>query len=171
VGRYADFTRSFLPKECVDAHRWARVEVAATGLVGLPPIEVHQIGEVYFVLDGNHRVSVASRLGATHMEAHVTELKSRVALSPDDQPDDLIIKAEYTELLERTGLHKIRPHADLRLTAPGGCRLLEEHIQVHHYFRELVRNGLCHMRIWMLDEPKALMWARHAASPQRHPWS
>lgn len=134
VGRYTDFTRSFLPKGSVDESRWAGVKIAATGLVGLPPIEVYQIGDVYFVFDGNHRVSVAKQLSATHIEAYVTEVKTKVALSPDDQPDDLIAKAEYTEFLEKTQLDTLRPNADLRVTVPGQYRLLDEHIQIHRYF-------------------------------------
>lgn len=134
VGRYTDFTRSFHPKASVDESRWAGVKIAATGLVGLPPIEVYQIGDVYFVFDGNHRVSVAKQLGATHIEAYVTEVKTKVALSPDDQPDDLIAKAEYIEFLEKTQLDSLRPNADLRVTIPGQYRLLEEHIQIHRYF-------------------------------------
>jgi nucleotide-binding universal stress UspA family protein len=137
VGRYNDFTRSFLPRQDSDQERWARVHVAATGLVGLPPIDVYQIGEVYFVLDGNHRVSVARQLGATHIQAYVTEVRTRVPLSPDVQPDDLILKAEYADFLEHTCLDEIRPEADLSVTAPGQYRVLEEHIEVHHYFMGL----------------------------------
>jgi hypothetical protein len=59
VGRCTDFTRSFLPLRDSDESRWAHVELAWNELAGLPPIEVYQIGQVYFVLDGNHRVSVA----------------------------------------------------------------------------------------------------------------
>lgn len=137
VGRYNDFTRSFLPKEDSSEMRWARVRHAMTGLAGLPPIEVYKIGEAYFVLDGNHRVSVARRLGATHIEAFVTEVHTRVPLSPDDQPDDLILKAEYAEFLGHTHLDHTRPQADLRVTVPGQYRILEEHIQVHRYFMGL----------------------------------
>ena len=56
VGRYRDFTRAFLPRAQVDPERWTRIE----RLQGrLPPIDVFLVGEVYFVRDGNHRVSVA----------------------------------------------------------------------------------------------------------------
>ncbi|NIU60739.1 MAG: universal stress protein, partial [Pseudomonas stutzeri] len=137
MGRYNDFTRSFLPRQDSDQERWAKVHVAATGLVGLPPIEVYQIGEAYFVLDGNHRVSVARQLGATHIQAYVTEVRTRVPLSPDVQPDDLILKAEYADFLEHTCLDEIRPEADLSVTAPGQYRVLEEHIEVHRYFMGL----------------------------------
>lgn len=137
VGRYADFTRSFLPRQDSDQERWARVKAAATGLVGLPPIQVYQIGEAYFVLDGNHRVSVARQLGATHIQAYVIEVRSKVPLSPDVQPEDLILKAEYADFLERTRLDELRPGADLSVTVPGQYRVLEEHIEVHRYFMGL----------------------------------
>jgi nucleotide-binding universal stress UspA family protein len=134
VGRYADFTRSFLPRQDEDERRWARVETAMTDMEGLPPVEVYQIGEAYFVLDGNHRVSVAKQLGATRIEAHVTQLHTRVPLTSDDQPEDLIVKAEYAEFLEHTSLDKLRPDADLSTSIPGRYRELEEHISVHRYF-------------------------------------
>ncbi len=137
VGRYSEFTRSFLPLQSSDAQRWARVHNKSTDLEGLPPIEVYQIGEAYFVRDGNHRVSVARRLGATHIQAYVTVVDSKVPLSPDVQCDDLIIKAEYANFLDRTHLDKVRPQADLSVTTPGQYALLLEHIEVHRYFMSL----------------------------------
>jgi nucleotide-binding universal stress UspA family protein len=137
VGRYTDFTRSFLPRQDSDQYRWAQVMVKVSDMAGLPPIEVYQIGGAYFVLDGNHRVSVARQLGATHIEAYVTEVRTKVHLSPDDQPDDLILKAEYADFLEHTQLDKLRPEAELNLTAPGKYQVLEEHIAVHRYFMGL----------------------------------
>jgi nucleotide-binding universal stress UspA family protein len=137
VGRYKDFTRSFLPKQEGTKDRWARVEVAMTGLEGVPPIEVYKVGDVYFVRDGNHRVSVARQLGSDYIQAYVTEVETKVPLSSDVEPDDLIIKAEYAAFLEHTNLDEIRPHADLRVTAPGQYQVLEEHIEVHHYFMGL----------------------------------
>ncbi len=137
VGRYTDFTRGFLPKQDSDESRWAGVKAAATGLVGLPPIEVYQIGDAYFVLDGNHRVSVARQLGATYIEAYVTEINAKVPLSPDVQPDDMILKAEYADFLEQTRLGDLRPEADLSVTIPGQYNALAEHIQVHRYFMGL----------------------------------
>jgi nucleotide-binding universal stress UspA family protein len=134
VGRYTDFNRSFLPLRDEDGTRWTRVEMAMNGLAGVPPIEVYQIGEAYFVLDGNHRVSVARQLGSSHIQAHVIEIKTKVPLTPDVTPDELILKAEYAEFLERTGIDGLRPGCDLTVTAPGQYRALEEHIDVHRYF-------------------------------------
>ena len=137
VGRYRDFTRSFLPRMEGTKDRWARVQVAMTGMEGVPPIEVYKMGDVYFVRDGNHRVSVARQMGSDHIQAYVTEVDAKVPLSPDVQPDDLIIKAEYTEFLEQTRLDKLRPQADLQVTVPGKYRLLLEHIEVHRHFMGL----------------------------------
>jgi nucleotide-binding universal stress UspA family protein len=137
VGRYADFTRSFLPRQDSDEERWARVKVAVTDLSGLPPVKVYQVGEAYFVLDGHHRVSVARQFGATHIQAYVTEIRTKVSLSPDIQPDDLIWKAEYADFLEHTHLDELHPEADLSVSIPGQYQVLEEHIEVHRYFMGL----------------------------------
>ncbi len=136
VGRYNDFTRDFLPRRDSDEERWARVKTVV-GLRGLPPIEVYQIDRAYFVLDGNHRVSIARQVGATSIQAYVIEVHTKVPLSPDVQPDDLIVKAEYADFLEHTHLDELCPKADLNVTAPGQYQALEEHIEVHRYFMGL----------------------------------
>lgn len=128
VGRYKDFTRKFLPLQDSDEGRWARVKAAVMGMTGLPPIEVYQIGDVYFVLDGNHRVSVARQLGTTHIQAYVTEVITKVAISADIQPDDLIVKAEYVDFLDFSRLDMLRPEADMSVTAPGKYHELEKQI-------------------------------------------
>ena len=137
VGRYTDFTRDFLPLMDSDQHRWARVMAKATGLTGLPPIDVYQIGEVYFVSDGNHRVSVARQLGAKKIHAYVTTVKTRISISPDTRPDDLIIKSEQIEFLEKTQLDRLREKSDFTITVPGKYPILLEHIEVHRYFMGL----------------------------------
>jgi nucleotide-binding universal stress UspA family protein len=134
VGRYTDFTRDFLPLMDETESRWVRVNLAAYDQAGVPPIEVYKIGEVYFVLDGNHRVSVARQLGVTEIQAYVTEVKTKVPLTPDIQPDDLIIKAEYADFLEETRLDELRPDSDLSVTVPGQYQILLEHIHVHRFF-------------------------------------
>jgi nucleotide-binding universal stress UspA family protein len=134
AGRYNDFTRSFLPKEDTISSRWASVKAASNSPEGLPPIEVYKIGNAYFVKDGNHRVSVARQRGDTHIQAYVAEIKTRVPLAPEDDPDSLILKTEYTEFLEHTHLDTLRPEADLHLTVPGMYPVLEGHIREHQYF-------------------------------------
>ena len=136
VGRYNEFTRDFLPLKDGDKHRWARVKSAMDDPagIGLPPIEVYKVGEVYFVSDGNHRVSVAREEGFEFIEARVIEVKTDIPLTPDIQPDDLIIKAEYAEFLEKTEFGRLRPGVDLSVSVPGQYEKLLEHIQIHRYF-------------------------------------
>lgn len=137
VGRYTDFTRDFLPRRDSARERWTRVKVIASDLAGMPPIDVYKVGEAYFVVDGNHRVSVARQLGASHIQAYVTEVQSRVPLTPDTSPDDLILKAEYANFLEQTQIDKLRPGSDLSVSVPGQYQILLEHIEVHQYFMEI----------------------------------
>ncbi len=134
VGRYTDFTRDFLPLKDSDEGRWARVMSVTTGLTGTPPIEVYKIGEVFFVLDGNHRVSVARQLEAGSIEAYVTEVRTKVNITPDTDLDELIIKAEQTNFLEQTKLDSLRPESDFTTTNPGQYPIILEHIEVHRYF-------------------------------------
>jgi nucleotide-binding universal stress UspA family protein len=136
LGRYTEFTRSFLPRKNEDQERWARVKTVIDDPrgAGLPPIEVYKVGEVYFVLDGNHRVSVARQEGFEFIEAHVIEVRTDIPVTPDLQPDDLIVKSEYAGFLEQTDLTRLRPGVDLSVTVPGQYEKLLEHIQVHRYF-------------------------------------
>ncbi len=133
VGRPGDFTRDFLPLNDRDEQRWAHIKYRFKEPQGLPPIEVYQVDEAYFVLDGNHRVSVARDLGATHIEAYVTEVRSPVTLTPETDPRELILKARHLEFLERTHLDTLRPDADLQLTRLGHYAELDRHIRLHRF--------------------------------------
>ena len=134
VGRYTDFTRDFLPRRKSDEERWARVYEFINKQQEILPIQVYKIGEAYFVLDGNHRVSVARQMGHTHIPAYVSELIVRVPLTPDTDYDDLIIREEYTQFLKITRLDVLRPQQELLVTAPGMYEKLHEHINTHRYF-------------------------------------
>ena len=136
VNRFQDFNRDFMPLYDEDQERWARVKAAMTtpGGAGLPPIQVYKLGEVYFVLDGNHRVSIAREMGIDTIEADVTEIRSKVALSPEDSPTDLILKEEYVDFLDKTHIDKILPETEFILSFPGLYSTLEEHISVHRHY-------------------------------------
>jgi hypothetical protein len=136
VGRYNEFSRSFMPLKSGDQVRWARVKtmVDDPAGAGLPPIDVYKVGEVYFVLDGNHRVSIAREEGFEFIEARVIEVKTDIPLTTDTQPDDLIIKAEYADFLARTDFASLRPGVDLSVSVPGQYGKLLDHIQMHRYF-------------------------------------
>lgn len=139
VGRYNDFTRTFLPRRQDDQDRWARVKAAMEDTVGagMSPIEVYKVGKAYFVLDGNHRVSIARQERYKTIEAHVIELRTDIPVTPDLQPDDLILKAEYAEFLEKTGIKDLFPNVDLSVTVPGQYEKLLTHIEIHRYYMGL----------------------------------
>jgi nucleotide-binding universal stress UspA family protein len=138
VGRCTDFTRSFLPRKSSDEQRWANLKafVAANSLDALPPIDVYQIGSAYFIQDGHHRVSIARQLGVEFIAAHVTEVHTRVPLTPEADWETLILNAEYAEFLEYTHLDRLRPQSDFTVSVPGQYAKLADHIEVHRYFIE-----------------------------------
>lgn len=140
VGRYRDFTQSFLPRAGINPERWARVDTMMQSMAGYPPIEVYKVGDVYFVRDGNHRVSVAWANGLTHIEAYVTEIPTPVLLHMEDfERDQWIIKVERAEFLKESGLDTVRPGHAIELTEPGRYQILLRHIQVHQYLCGLDR--------------------------------
>jgi hypothetical protein len=98
---------------------------------------LYKVGQVYFVVDGHHRVSVAREQGQESIEAEVRECTSRVNITPDLKPEDLVILGEKVEFLERTRLDQLRPRARIRLTIVGGFDRMAEHIAVHRYFMGL----------------------------------
>ncbi len=134
VGRYRDFTRTFLPRTNAVRSRWQRLDALARGPEGFPPIEAYKVGEVYFVIDGNHRVSVARQLGAKTIEAYVTELRTPVPIDENTTEKDLIQKEGYADFLRRTRLDSLRPETQIILSEPDRYRQLLEHISVHRYF-------------------------------------
>jgi hypothetical protein len=83
VGRSKDFDRRFLPLRASTGERWKRVDVAFHRGVDLPPVSLYKLDGAYFVLDGNHRVSVARFHGLRTVEAEVTEFLPPRAEDPD----------------------------------------------------------------------------------------
>jgi len=73
VGRCSDFDRAFLPARASVGTRWKSVDRAFHRGEELPPVSLYKIDDSYFVLDGNHRVSVARYHGIERIDADVTE--------------------------------------------------------------------------------------------------
>jgi dienelactone hydrolase len=131
VGRYNDFTRTFLPLVESDSDRWQRVAELQVE-AGLPPIELYKVGDVYFVKDGNHRVSVARQFGAKTIEAYVWEYESKVGgLPATGDVDALIVRQEYRAFLDQTRLDLSRPEQEIVLTEPGMYPALELEIELY----------------------------------------
>ena len=137
LNRYHDFDRVFLPKSDELAQRWQSVNRAFYQEISLPPVVLYKVGEVYFVVDGHHRVSVARRQGQVFIEAEVRECATRVNITPTIRPEDLVILEGKVNFLERTSLDTLIPDANIKLTIPDGFDRMLEHIAVHHYFMGL----------------------------------
>lgn len=139
VGRYKDFTATFLPKSNDMKERWSRVYAVANSMQGPPPIELYKVGEAYFVRDGNHRVSVARELNAKTIEAHVTELPTSVPLRPGMTNQEMEAAEAYSNFLEETALSRAVPdHEPIVITIPARYHELMGHIFMHQRVLEQI---------------------------------
>jgi hypothetical protein len=77
VGRSSQFDGGFMPVKRSLEGRWKRIDRAFHLGVELQPVVLNKIGDIYFVVDGNHRVSVASYHGVEMIDAEVTEFRAR----------------------------------------------------------------------------------------------
>jgi hypothetical protein len=137
LNRYHEFDRVFLPASDKLAERWQSVNRAFYADVSLPPVVLYKVGQVYFVVDGHHRVSVAREQGQLYIEAEVRECATRVNITPELKPEDLQILGSKVNFLERTSLDSLRPDANIKVTIPDGFDRILEHIAVHRYFMGL----------------------------------
>ena len=83
VDRAADFDRGFRPTSPRLRSRWERIAAAQRRGESLPPISLYKVGDLYFVRDGHHRVSVAKSLGRQDNAASVSAVNTRVRLGRD----------------------------------------------------------------------------------------
>lgn len=134
LGRYRDFDRAFLPTQTRTKDRWINIDKAHYSQALLPAVELFKMGEIYFVKDGNHRVSVARERGQEFIDAFVIEIDVPVPMTPDMAVNDLLLKQEFAEFVERTLIHKLRPEARLETALPGQYAKLLDHIAVHRWY-------------------------------------
>jgi hypothetical protein len=137
LNRYHQFDRAFMPLEDQTANRWQNIDRAFYQDVSLPPIVLYKVGEVYFVVDGHHRVSVAREQGQEFIDAEVRECQTKINITAELQPEDLEILGEKVNFLERSSLDRLRPATNIDLTIPDGFDRMLEHIAVHRYFMGL----------------------------------
>lgn len=136
-GRYRDFNRHFLPRHDYLKSRWVRVDMAHYTDVPLPPVRLYEIGGVYFVRDGNHRVSVAKLRGQLSLDAEVSSLDAELRLRPGMTIEELkkaVIDYEKRDFYEKTGFGIHTGDEGLDFSTPGRYEEIIEHILVHKYF-------------------------------------
>jgi hypothetical protein len=133
-----DFDSAFLPLARRQRERWSRLYAfMSAGFGDVPPIDVYQLEDAYYVIDGHHRVSIARALGRDRIEAKVTEIKTRAPIGADLSRPALQHVADYARFLERTGLDRVRPQARVALIGFGRYDELHAHIVGHKYFVSL----------------------------------
>ncbi|MDR0402934.1 MAG: transcriptional regulator [Treponema sp.] len=143
-GRYRDFNKYFLPKSDHLRPRWERIDEARLSDITLPPIQLYEIGGVYFVRDGNHRVSVAKTQGIENVDAEVISLSTEISISPSMTVDDLrkaLVAYEKKEFCQKTEFEKITGCGSLDFTIPGRYDVIYNHILVHKYFLNQEQSG------------------------------
>jgi hypothetical protein len=133
VGRYQDFTRAFFPRRDELQDRWQRIDRLVVAGRSLPPIELYKVGQVYFVRDGNHRVSVARQHRLPTLRAYVWEFKTPVPLQPDTDIDDLLCQTARAAFMERTGLDRLCLGLRIELTQPDGYDDLLNEIEAYQH--------------------------------------
>ena len=104
VDRAREFDRAFRPTSSRVRPRWERIAEASRKGKAMPPIDVYRIGELHFVKDGHHRVSVARELGYEVIEAYVTEVITELGAEKAIRLHDLALKSHQRLFYERVPL-------------------------------------------------------------------
>jgi len=136
-GRYHDFNKYFLPRKEHMRQRWQRVDEAHIKDIVLPPILLYEIGGVYFVRDGNHRVSVAKLQGVEFIDAEVISLTTEMNIKPSMTTDELtaeLIEYEKNIFYTETLFGDLTEYWDMNFSAPGRYDVIYNHILVHKYY-------------------------------------
>jgi len=131
-GRTGAFTRDFAPR-----HEFSRDRLRSLADAfpdgGYPPIVAVKLGGTYFVIDGHHRVALARRRGAEHIDAEITEFVTRVPLPPGADMLEVVLRQLERVFLEESGLAEAREGMRFDASRPAVYLELLENIQVHGF--------------------------------------
>ncbi|OHD80987.1 MAG: hypothetical protein A3J97_07365 [Spirochaetes bacterium RIFOXYC1_FULL_54_7] len=132
--RHQDFSLGFRPKKNLSRQRWAKIDLAFKEMRILPPIVVYEIGGLYFVRDGNHRVSVAKDQGVAFIDAEVSSIDSGLTLSPEMSTKQMlqaITIYERDRFYRATGLSLSLQDTQLRFGQDNRYDILTADIERH----------------------------------------
>jgi hypothetical protein len=166
VDRTADFDRRFRPTSARVRGRWERIAQAMRRGESMPPISVFRIGDLHFVRDGHHRVSVARALGRSDIDAYVTEVSTRVPLASGMRVGDLPVKGHERLFRERVPLEPAAA-ARLRLSDPWAYGKLAEGVEAWGFRLGQDRGDLLGRAeiagLWLADEYEPVVAMLHEA--------
>jgi len=129
-----DFDRRFRPTTGRVRERWERLALAQRRGEAIPPIEVYRVGDLHFVLDGHHRVSIAMAEGAKTIDAYVTELRTEVPATGIKGRRDLLFKGYERIFRDRVPL-SASAMAKITVTDPWSYAELGEAVEAWGYRR------------------------------------
>jgi len=138
AARSKDFDEDFLPMKPHLKQRWESLERAyPTG--DFPPIDVYQVGDVYFVIDGHHRVGLAKHMGVDQIDAEVTVIHTDLDIHDALTFRELIQLEMRRWFMRESGLAATFPDAEISFTRPEGWAELLEHVRLHGYHMMMAR--------------------------------
>jgi hypothetical protein len=128
VDRTRDFDRRFRPTSGRVRERWQRLALAQRRGEAIPPIDLYRVGDLHFVKDGHHRVSVAHALGLDSIDGYVTEVITRINSKGIRYRGDLIVKDYRRLFLERVPLTG-QARAEVVVSDPWDYAVLGENVE------------------------------------------
>ncbi|HEX4690059.1 MAG TPA: hypothetical protein VH276_05170 [Solirubrobacteraceae bacterium] len=158
VDRNVEFDRGFRPTSPRLRSRWERINAAQRRGETMPPVSLYKVGDLYFVRDGHHRVSVAKSFGRKDIDAYVTEVTTRVPLGFDTRLPDLPIKDHERLFRERVPLPP-EARRRIQLTDPWEFGELAEAVEAWGF------RAMQERRTFMDRREVAATWFREEYEP------
>jgi hypothetical protein len=128
VDRSRDFDRRFRPTSARVRSRWEQIAEAVRRGEAMPPVDLLRVGEIHFVRDGHHRVSVARSFGWADIDARVTEVSVRVGAERTTKLSDLPLKSDERVFFERVPLPE-EARSEIQLSDPRHYAALAEAVE------------------------------------------
>ncbi len=158
VDRSRDFDRNFRPTSASVRSRWEHIAAAARRGEELAPVDLLRIGEIHFVRDGHHRVSVARALGWLDINAYVTEVITRVGAERTITLADLPLKSHERVFFERVPLPD-HAREEIDLSDPWDYAKLAEGVEAWGFRTTQERGAPINRR------ETAFQWLEHEYRP------
>jgi len=150
-----DFDRHFRPTSSRVRERWERLALAQKRGESMPPIDVYRVGDLHFVKDGHHRVSIAMATGQQTIDAYVTEVQTVVPATGIRRRGDLLMK-DYERLFRSRVPLPEQAYATISFTDPWDYAELGEAVEawgyryIQHAHRFFGREEIA--RLWYAEE-------------------
>jgi hypothetical protein len=128
VDSLRDFDRKFRPTTGRVRERWERLALAQRRGEPIPPIDVYRIGDLHFVSDGHHRVSIALATRQKVIDAYVTEVQTITPATGIRRRGDLLTKSYERMFRSRVPLPE-EAYTKITCTDPWSYAELGENVE------------------------------------------